>query len=335
METPSPDGNEAAGAAVDVRGERGSIQDLPDRTESGPASANGSDLPFVSVVIPVWADQERLESCLEALKGQDYPAERMEVIVVDNGSGDEPARLGARFPQIRFVEEGTPGSYKARNRGIQLARGEILAFTDSDCIPAADWIASGVRRLCEMSRIGFLAGSVVVAPRVTADPSLAELYEIVLAFPQAEYVRQAHFGATCNLFTTAGVFREVGVFDDRLYSAGDIEWGRRVFASGRQMVYAQDVRVTHRARASVAELIQRARRVAAGALLLEQDRPARVLSDQLLFLFPRPRLVWKILTSRQTDDPWKRALLLGLHLMLRQVKFWERVRIMLGGQPLR
>ena len=331
MKMPSP-ADKASGASGT---ESGSEQASPERAGWGLASSKLADPPFVSVVIPVWEDRARLETCLEALERQDYPVERMEVIVVDNGSEDEPARLGARFPRIRVVEEVKPGSYNARNRGIELARGEILAFTDSDCIPATDWIANGVRRLSEMSRIGFLAGSVVVAPRVAADPSLAELYEIVLGFPQVDFVGKAHFGATCNLLTAAEVFREVGLFDSRLNSGGDIEWGRRVFASGRQVAYAQDVQVTHRARASVAELIQKARRVGAGALLLEQTRPVRVLSEQLKFLFPRPRLVWRILTSREGDGPWKRALLLGLHLLLRQVKFWERVRVLLGGRPLR
>ena len=299
------------------------------------APANPSDPPFVSVVIPVWNDGARLVTCLEALETQDYPAERMEVIVVDNGSGDGPGNLETRFPRIRFAQERTPGSYNARNRGIQLARGEILAFTDSDCIPAADWIANGVRRLSEMSRIGLLAGSVEVTPKVAASASLIELYDIVLAFPQEDYVRKSYFGPSCNLFTAAEVFREVGLFDGRLNSGGDIEWGRRVFASGREVAYDPDVQVAHPARESLTELIRRARRVAAGMLQVEQARPAKVLSDLLKLTVPHPFFTRRILTSRKVRGPLRRGLLLGLNLGLRQVSFWERLRILLGGRPLR
>lgn len=335
METRSIGDNELPASAVDHRQAAGTGLALRGGIGLPAPSSNRPDLPFVSVVIPVWNDRARLETCLEALERQDYPVERMEVIVVDNGSGDEPAGLGARFPRVRFVEEVTPGSYNARNRGIVLARGEILAFTDADCIPAANWITNGVRRLGEMSRIGFVAGSVVVAPRVAAHPSLVELYDTVLSFPQEDYVRKSHFGVTGNLFTAVEVFRAVGWFDGRLYSGGDVEWGRRVFASGRQLAYAPDAQVAHPARQSLVELVQRTRRNAAGMLQVERDWPARVLSDQLRFLFPRPLLVWKILTSRKVGGPWRRGLLLGLHLGLRQVSFWERVRILLGGRALR
>ena len=336
MVTPRPTGSETDPPAGDDLARSGPTRVTPvQRSGSQTDFPSRPSSPIVSVVIPVLDDRAGLEKCLEALGRQDYPKERMEVIVVDNGSRDKPARLKARFPGVRFVEQLGPGSYGARNHGIRLARGEVLAFTDADCVPDRSWVANGVRRLGEMSRIGFLAGSVAVTAREPARPSLAERYEIVLGFPQAGYVRLAHFGATCNLFTTAEIFRQVGLFDDRLYSAGDIEWCRRVFASGREPAYAAEVEVVHRARASVAELIQRARRVAAGVLLMERPYPGRVLRDQLLLLLPRPTRVWRIMTSPHGNGPWTRLQLLGLHLVLRQVKFWERVRVLLGGEPRR
>ncbi len=110
-----------------------------------PSSEANSDVdanrstPFVSVVIPVFDDPDRLRTCLQALEHQTYPKPRYEVIVVDNGSARSVPPLVGQFGQARATYEMVPGANAARNRGISLARGEILAFTDADCVPARDW----------------------------------------------------------------------------------------------------------------------------------------------------------------------------------------------------
>ena len=293
------------------------------------------DLPLVSIVIPVWNDWPHLWACLEALQRQDYPSSRVEIVVVDN---DPLSGAGERSRLARglvCVTEAIPGSYRARNRGVQVSHGEVLAFTDADCLPASDWIATGVRRLGKMKQVGFLAGSVQVVPRDASRPTLAERYDIVASFPQEEYVRKGHFGTTANLFTAREVFRQVGPFDGRLLSGGDVEWGRRVYASGRELAYAEEVRVVHPARASMADLIRKARRVAGGMVQVERSRPGRLTSDQVREFLPNPSFVRRLRRSRSVRDPWSRTLLFALHLGLRQVKFWERLRIVLGGRPLR
>lgn len=291
--------------------------------------------PEVSVIVPVWNDRARLEACLEAISSQDYRVDRVEILVIDNGSADEPQQLARRFPAVRFLHEPRPGSYHARNLGVKRARGPILAFTDSDCTPAGDWLLTGTRRVTEMATAGLVAGSVQVVPRDTARPSLAELYDMVVGFPQEAHVHRAHFGSTCNLFTTAEVFRSVGLFDSSLRSGGDADWGGRVYVAGRPVVYAEEVRILHPARRSFQEHAQRARRLAGGMLTRERHRPAKLVWDQAKELLPHPFFVRRILTSKDVRGPWRRTLLLGVMMGLRYVKFAERMRILLGGQPLR
>jgi len=96
--------------------------------------------PFVSVIIPVYNDPERLKTCLQALEEQTYPQSSYEVIVVDNGSDESIEPIVTEFNQAKAGYEPHPGSYAARNKGLSLARGEVIAFTDADCIPALDWI---------------------------------------------------------------------------------------------------------------------------------------------------------------------------------------------------
>src|SRR5690554_6136694 len=92
-------------------------------------------LPFVSVIIPTYHDWERLRLCLDSLNRQTYPKERYEIIVVNNDPEDVVPANFVVPNNFTILEESKPGSYAARNRAIQAAKGEIYAFTDSDCQP--------------------------------------------------------------------------------------------------------------------------------------------------------------------------------------------------------
>ena len=186
---------------------------------------------LVSVIIPVYNDAVRLERCLQALAQQSYP--NYEVIVVDNGSTDADVEQVCKpFSRVRFAREEKAGSYAARNKGLSLAKGEVIAFTDSDCIPAADWLGAGVARVKQTENCGLIAGHVDVFPQNRAHPSLVELYDMMLAFPQERYVANYRYGVTASVVTTRAIFDAVGLFNDTLKSGGDREWGQRVAAAG-------------------------------------------------------------------------------------------------------
>ena len=112
---------------------------------------------FVSVIIPVLDNVAGLCQTLSALDNQTYPQHLYEVIVVDNGSQENIAEAIAQFKQVKITYEPHPGSYIARNQGISLAQGTILAFTDSDCIPNPDWLANGVAQLIATNNCGLVA----------------------------------------------------------------------------------------------------------------------------------------------------------------------------------
>ncbi|NJR70570.1 MAG: glycosyltransferase family 2 protein [Synechococcales cyanobacterium CRU_2_2] len=108
----------------------GHIFDSPVEPDSGSALPNAINRQhepaiFVSVIVPVYNDPQGLRRCLAQLEQQTYPRDRFEVIVVDNDSDPVAEIQGvvAQFAQARYVYEAVPGSYAARNRGIQVARG--------------------------------------------------------------------------------------------------------------------------------------------------------------------------------------------------------------------
>src|SRR5690606_10317828 len=98
------------------------------------------------VIVPVYRDWTGLSRCLDALSRQSYPRTAFEVIVANNDPrSDVPSAIRER--EALIVDQKIPGSYAARNKAVEHASGEILAFTDSDCTPADDWLERGVQRL--------------------------------------------------------------------------------------------------------------------------------------------------------------------------------------------
>lgn len=95
-----------------------------------------------SIIVPVFNTSAHLERCLEALRAVDHPSSDFEILVVDNNSTDRCPEILARAPDIRVFRESKQGSYAARNHAVREARGEFLAFTDSDCMPLPDWLGA-------------------------------------------------------------------------------------------------------------------------------------------------------------------------------------------------
>src|SRR5690606_16589320 len=141
-----PPGQRRSGVARRVA-QAGAVASGLARGPGAPSPAGGwmttgpsrGTMPTVTVVVPVYNDVQRLRTCVAALLAQDYPAERVEVLVVDNASDvDVSVALPAGETRVRLLHESRRGSYAARNRALTEATGEVLAFTDADCLPRPD-----------------------------------------------------------------------------------------------------------------------------------------------------------------------------------------------------
>lgn len=214
----------------------------------------GFDQPFVSVIVPTRNRGKNLNAMMDALLAQTYPRDRYEVIVIDNDSTDDTADTIRAKPGIRYEFTNLRhSSYTARNHGIAVAKGTILAFTDDDAIAAPDWIEKGVEWF-EHPGIGCVAGETLTFdPRGDVAHYQARKRHMAPS-PDIEFA-MGHAVATVNCFYRREVFDLLGVFDAQLISGGDLDMTFRVRRDGRWGIrHAADAVVLHRNRETVKDL---------------------------------------------------------------------------------
>jgi glycosyltransferase involved in cell wall biosynthesis len=302
------------------------------RTDVNRRLVERDDAPlFVSVIVPVWNDSVRLGGCLRALEEQTYPGHLYEVVVVDNDSTEPVGRVVASYPHARVVREMSPGSYAARNTGLAHARGEVIAFTDADCLPASDWLEKGVERLTRgTTGCAVVAGRIEIFPRSPPQPNAVERYEALVALAQREFVTKYRFGATANLFTFREVFVRAGPFLAEVKSGGDLEWGRRVMDYGYGLEYAEDVCVLHPARASLAQLYSKIVRTTGGLHDLKRLKGRAYLEFErslAVELLPPARAIAAVLREPSAGRRRERLKVCAVVLFVRYVQAFERLRL--------
>jgi glycosyltransferase involved in cell wall biosynthesis len=205
----------------------------------------GASDPAASVVVPTHNRARRLEALLRSLREQTIGADRFEVIVVDDGSTDGTdvvlaAETATGILSLRTIRHATPsGPTAARNAGIAIARGPLIAFTDDDCIAEPGWLAAGIAAW-DQEPMRFVQGATtpIEAEKHLLGPR-SYSYEITEADDDYQ---------TCNIFYPRELLSLLGGFDMELFSRfggedTDLAW--RALAAGAQPVFARDAEVHH------------------------------------------------------------------------------------------
>jgi Glycosyl transferase family 2 len=194
--------------------------------------------PVVSFVIPVRDDATRLRRCLQSVAGSRYPADRLEIIVADNGSTDgsdvvarEAGAVVLRLPGLRVSE--------LRNRAAQAARGEILAFVDADHEIVPEWVPSAVEVLRDGS-----VGAVGASYHPPDDATWVQrLYDALRRHPAGRL--DVEWLGSGNLAMRRAVFELVGGFDSTLETCEDVDLGRHLRTRGLRLVNDERLRSVH------------------------------------------------------------------------------------------
>ena len=209
----------------------------------GMASVTTS-IPEVSVVVCVHNGARDLPNLFAALRRQTLDRERYEVILVDDASTDATADLAEREPGVRLIPaDGHIGLPRARNVGMRAARAPVIALTDADTTPEAEWLELGIERMKETGA-DLLAGGIEVP--LGERPSISAELDAATHFDQESYVERG-YGAGANLWVRTDLQARIGGFNERLaaYGGDDNEFGQRATGAGATLVYAPEVKLAH------------------------------------------------------------------------------------------
>jgi cellulose synthase/poly-beta-1,6-N-acetylglucosamine synthase-like glycosyltransferase len=226
-------------------------------------------------VIPAYNSADTLPACLQALQAQTLPSDRYEIIVVDDGSTDDTAKV-ARASGVQVISQPNAGQATARNRGARAARGDILLFTDADCVPAPDWIEQ------------------MMAP--FADPDVAgakgvyrtRQRELVARFVQVEYEDKCDrmraqemidFVDTYSAGYRRDVFWSADGFDESFRIDEDQELSFRLEKAGHKLVFAPGAQVSHVHVSTLAEYVERKFWIGYWKIRVVRAHPEKLIRD--------------------------------------------------------
>lgn len=241
----------------------------------------------LSVITPTFERRDSLLRLLDALDGQTMPADRFEVIVVDDGSKDDTvSTVQARAAAYRLVirEQAHRGPAAARNNALAHVRGRIVVFLDDDVVPAPELLSAheAAHRVA--------AGAVVVgpmhAPRGWPRPAWIRWEEDKL-YRQYDAMRTGVYPCTPRQFYTGNASVELvdvlgaGGFDESLQRAEDVELGYRLQARGARFIFEPEARVLHYAARSLRSWRRARYMYGRTDVVMDREKGHRVLEEHL------------------------------------------------------
>jgi cellulose synthase/poly-beta-1,6-N-acetylglucosamine synthase-like glycosyltransferase len=247
-----------------------------------------TELPFTSIIVPVFNGRDTIDDLLRSLMALNYPQERYEIIVVDNNSQDDTAQRVQQYPVKLLYERKKQSGFAARNVGVRAAAGEAIAFTDADCVAHPDWLRHLLTDFRENRWGGFGGGFESYQPRndvqrhlsntsatcftpefkcqsFLAPQSRGELLCSRLGF--LDYRSSIRLPSnlknppTANVAYRRQIFDEIGYFDPRFTSGGDLEFAWRLQTQTHwQIKIVPQALIYHQHRADLAALANQYRK---------------------------------------------------------------------------
>jgi GT2 family glycosyltransferase len=319
-----------------------------------------SHVPEVSVVTLNWNGLQHLNPCYEALRELDYPHDKLELILVDNGSTDGSIEfMRSHFPQVRLIENGTNvGFARANNIGTRQARGQYVAFLNNDTRVDAAWLNELVAAVESDSDIACAASKMLTwaGDRIDFGGGTINFHGVGFHPNRGEpastgtELRELLFACGGSMLIDRQVFLDAGGFDEDFFIySEDVDLGWRLWVLGHRVVFAPKAITYHRLHGDTGGM-QNEKRVAiterntllAAIKNYEEENLARVLPAALLLMLERAYLLAGIDSQRYKLDPHQTCDALpgelgtaGAGLSSRQTKgvgsawqagFWQGVR---------
>jgi glycosyltransferase involved in cell wall biosynthesis len=259
----------------------------------------------ISVVVPTRGRPVALLDCIEALQSQEPPEGGFEVVVVADGDG-----LPSLPEDVRVVAGEGAGPAAARNRGVEAARGEVIAFTDDDCRPSPRWL----RELDAELRRGRAAGVAGTTVNGLPEDAFASASQLVLDTAYECFSRggEPGFAGSANLAMLAADLRALGGYDRSFRISEDRDLCARWLASGRRLAWAPSAEVAHCREMGLASFVRQHTAYGRGAYAVRK----RATGSGIV---PRPQLRFAFALARRVRRAPGRRLRLAALCALTQV----------------
>jgi len=286
--------------------------------------------PFISVVIPAYNSSLTIGNCLAAFKKQTYPSDFFEIIVVDDGSKDNTTEI-AKAMADRVLVQPNQGAGVARNLGAREAKGNLILFTDSDCVPQADWIERMVEPFSDTEIVG-AKGFYKTRQRETIARFAQIEYEV-----KCETLKKEQYIDFVDTYSAAyrrDIFLKEGGFDAIYTTASgeDSELSYKLATRGYKLVAVPDAIVFHQHPNTLIKYIKKKYRNAFWRVVTWGKYPSKMIKDShtpnsyKLEVLLSPLLLFSILLSFFWPPLlWASALLIGVFL-LNEIKFLKVVK---------
>jgi glycosyltransferase involved in cell wall biosynthesis len=275
--------------------------------------------PTFSIVIPTYNRPEKLVSLLHSLELLDYPLDRFEVIIIDDGSVTTPKKAIEAFKtdlDITLLSIAHGGPAKARQTGINIARGRFLAFTDDDCAPARDWLNT-LEAVLAVSPDAAVGGHTINA---LTDNPYSSASQLLISYLYKCYnadLNQARYFTTNNLALPAEHFRSIGGLDLTWAISGgeDRDLCERWLRHGYPMLFAPEAVIYHSHHLTFRSFLRQHFNYGRGAFRYHyvQSYPQKqqVKLEPFFFYLRLPLFGF-------SQVPFKQALLMGILLVISQ-----------------
>jgi len=195
--------------------------------------------PFVSIIIPALNEEQYIDKVLKSVANLNYPKERMEVIVVDNGSTDSTIAI-TESNKAKVVRCRKQSISAARNLGVKHSVGDIIAFLDADCLVPEDWL-TGILKHFSRDDVGG------VGPAIAPPCGNLTWVEKVFFYIARYKYKKTKCVATLSSFNInirRNIFDQIGGFNENLTTGEDSDLGYRVNQVGK-LVYESQTAVVH------------------------------------------------------------------------------------------
>jgi len=212
------------------------------------------------VIVPVFNAEGTIGELLDSLMKVDYDRDKLEIILVDGGSTDRTREIIQSYP-VKLIVEKKRGLNLARNIGVKKSSGEIILFTDSDCVVPKDWIKRVVKNFRD-KEIGCVGGSVFryeenFLSRYADESVLPVLRRFKRRKVLEDVKPPMNFPAGCNMAFRRDVFKTVGEFDEEIHHGFDEdEFVERICKAGYKLVLDPEAIVRHKHRSDLKRLLR-------------------------------------------------------------------------------